>query len=72
MNHWYTVDLLERDHRADLDREAAGNALLKLAHSTAQPRPVADPDSGGLRRWLAGLGASIQAKWARRRAVSER
>jgi hypothetical protein len=73
MNHWYTVDLLARDHRGDLDRDAAGSARLKLAHGTAEPRPGAhDPNSGGPRRWLASLGASIQAQWARRRAVSER
>lgn len=73
MNHWYTVGLLADDHRADLDREAAGNARLKVAHSTAEPRPGAhDPDSGGPRRRLVNLAASIQSLWARRRAVSER
>ena len=73
MNHWYTVDLLARDHRADLHREAAGSAHLKLAQRTAEPRPGAhDPNSGGPRRWLASLGASIQEQWARRRAVTER
>ena len=73
MNHWYTVGVLAQDHRADLDREAARNARLKLAHTAAEPRPdTHDPNSAGPRRWLVSLGASIQARWARRRAVSER
>jgi hypothetical protein len=73
MNHWYTVDLLARDHLADLDREAAGNMRLTLARSATEPRTAArDLNSGGPRRWLASLGASIQAHWAGRRAASER
>jgi hypothetical protein len=73
MNHWYTADLLGRDHRVDLDREAAGNARLKLAKSTAEPRPGApELNSGCPRRWLASLGAYLPARWARRGAVSER
>src|SRR5438445_13447797 len=73
MNHWYTADLLGRDHRADLDREAAGNARLTLAHSIAERRPGApDLNSGGPRRWLASLGAYLPARWARRGALSER
>ena len=73
MNHWYTVGLIAHDHRADLDREAAGNARRALAHGASERRPGAhDPYSEGPRRWLASQGASIQARWTRRRAVSER
>lgn len=73
MNHWYTADLLGSDHRADLDREAAGNARLTLAHSTAEPRRGApDLKSGGPRRWLASLGDYLPAPWARRGALPKR
>jgi hypothetical protein len=73
MNHWYTADLLGRDHRADLDREAAGNARQTLAHSTAEPRPGApDLNSRRPRRWLASLGAYLPARLVRRGALSDR
>lgn len=73
MNHWYTVGLIADDHRADLGREAARNERAKLAHSAAEPRPgTHDPNSGGHRRWLVSLRASIQGRLARRGAVPER
>ena len=51
MNHWYTTDSIATQHRKDLDRSAAEDALAKAAQSTrmaahrAEPRQALQPDS---------------------------
>jgi hypothetical protein len=72
MNHWHTVGLIAADHRADLNRDAEGNARLKVVDSAAGSSAGTNvPDPRRIRRWLVGLGAAIRARWVRRRAVSE-
>lgn len=60
MNSWYTAGLLAAEHRADLDREVAGDELRKLAHGVVEPHPGAHiPRSGGTRHSLASMWTTM-------------
>jgi hypothetical protein len=49
MSHWYTQGRLGAEHRDDLDREAAKEALRSVARASGGERP------GIIRSWFASL-----------------
>jgi hypothetical protein len=53
MSHWYTQGKLGAEHRGDLDREAAKEALRSVARASGGERP------GIIRSWFSSLDRLI-------------
>jgi hypothetical protein len=77
MTHWHTQGSLSREHRADLDREAAREGRIaeaKAARAT-QPTPAQAPSTltigGHVRDWARARAAWVVSV-AARRATSSR
>ena len=75
MTHWHTQGSLSREHRADLDREAAREGRIaeaKAARATqATPTPSALTIGGHVRDWARARVAWVVSA-AARRATSSR
>ena len=68
MSHWYTQELLTREHHADLDREALREGRIAEAKAARPTTKQSSPSTGGhVRSWVrAGVArlAAVAARWA--------
>jgi hypothetical protein len=63
MTHWHTQDSLAREHRVDLDREAARAGLVAEAKASdpSAPKTPARPTAGRASGWIRLHAAQVAA-----------